>query len=75
MSAVPSPCRNLCRMHAATGWCEGCARSIEEIVAWGRADEAYKRAVWAQLPARAIQLQAAGLTLGLSLGEDGYPTK
>jgi predicted Fe-S protein YdhL (DUF1289 family) len=33
-------------------YCMGCLRTIEEIVAWGKADDDYKRAVWAELPRR-----------------------
>jgi len=50
--AVPSPCVNICRMEAATGWCEGCLRTLPEIAAWGGLSDADKRAVWALLPAR-----------------------
>jgi predicted Fe-S protein YdhL (DUF1289 family) len=39
-------------MNPANGYCEGCLRSIDEIVAWTRLDDAGKRAVLAQLPAR-----------------------
>jgi predicted Fe-S protein YdhL (DUF1289 family) len=49
---VASPCINVCRMDAATGWCEGCLRRIDEIAGWGRLDDDAKRAVLAQLPAR-----------------------
>ena len=49
---VPSPCTNVCRMNDASGWCEGCFRSIDEIVAWAVLDDAEKRAVWRQLEAR-----------------------
>ncbi|MBX3605540.1 MAG: DUF1289 domain-containing protein [Piscinibacter sp.] len=49
---VPSPCVNVCRMNAATGWCEGCLRTLDEIAAWSTLDEAAKRAVWKLLPAR-----------------------
>ncbi|WEF31896.1 DUF1289 domain-containing protein [Pseudoduganella chitinolytica] len=49
---VPSPCVSLCKMNRATGYCEGCLRTIDEIVAWANASDDYKRAVWAQLPAR-----------------------
>ncbi|MES3012934.1 MAG: DUF1289 domain-containing protein [Pseudomonadota bacterium] len=49
---VPSPCTNVCRMNAASGCCEGCYRTIDEIVAWGRLDDAAKRAVWRQLELR-----------------------
>ena len=49
---VPSPCINVCRMVPETGLCQGCMRTIEEIVAWGKADDAYKRAVWAEIRRR-----------------------
>ncbi|WP_295641848.1 DUF1289 domain-containing protein [uncultured Methylibium sp.] len=49
---VPSPCNSVCRMSATTGWCEGCWRTLDEIVAWGRLDDAAKRAIWLQLGAR-----------------------
>jgi predicted Fe-S protein YdhL (DUF1289 family) len=39
-------------MNRDTGYCEGCLRSIEEIVAWGSATDDYKRAVWARLAER-----------------------
>jgi len=52
---VPSPCVNICRMEPATGFCEGCARTIDEIAAWGQLDDEQKRAVWAQLPGRRAQ--------------------
>ncbi|MBP7667871.1 MAG: DUF1289 domain-containing protein, partial [Burkholderiaceae bacterium] len=38
--AAASPCINICRMHASTGWCEGCLRTIDEITTWGRLDDA-----------------------------------
>ena len=59
--SIPSPCISVCRLHPATGWCEGCARSIDEIAAWGRLDDAGKRAVWALLPARRARLGLAPL--------------
>jgi len=30
----------------------GCLRTLEEIIAWGKADDNFKRAVWAELPHR-----------------------
>jgi predicted Fe-S protein YdhL (DUF1289 family) len=53
---VPSPCINVCRMVPATGLCEGCMRTIDEIVAWGKADDDYKRAVWAEIRRRETQI-------------------
>jgi predicted Fe-S protein YdhL (DUF1289 family) len=50
---VPSPCRNVCRMDPASGYCEGCLRTIEEIAGWSSASDEDKRRIWAQLPQRA----------------------
>jgi predicted Fe-S protein YdhL (DUF1289 family) len=49
---VASPCVNICRMDAKSGYCEGCRRSIDEIASWSSYSAAQKRAVLAQLPAR-----------------------
>lgn len=51
---VPSPCVNVCRMDAHSGWCEGCWRSIDEIAAWSRLDEAARRALWPVLMRRQV---------------------
>ena len=49
-----SPCVSLCQMHAATGWCRGCLRTLDEIAGWSRLDNTRKYAVLHQLPARRI---------------------
>ena len=49
---VASPCVNVCRMDATSGYCEGCRRSLEEIASWSAYSPAEKRAVLAQLPVR-----------------------
>ena len=46
---VPSPCINVCRLDETSGLCVGCRRTIDEIAAWSRLDDAQKRAVWARL--------------------------
>jgi predicted Fe-S protein YdhL (DUF1289 family) len=51
---VPSPCLSICRMDAATGWCEGCFRTLEEIAAWGGLDDDTKRALWHLIEQRAL---------------------
>jgi predicted Fe-S protein YdhL (DUF1289 family) len=56
-SPVPSPCINVCKMSSATGLCVGCLRTIDEIVAWGRASEEDKRAVWAEIRRREAQIE------------------
>ncbi len=49
---VVSPCIDVCRMNPATGYCEGCARTIDEIASWSSYSPAQKRAVLALLPER-----------------------
>lgn len=51
-TSLPSPCISVCRMHAASGWCEGCARTLDEIARWSTMSELEKRAVWKALPLR-----------------------
>jgi len=50
--AVESPCVNICRIDPATGWCEGCARSLDEIARWSSTDDADRQAILDALPAR-----------------------
>lgn len=49
---VPSPCISVCRMDAASGLCEGCLRTLDEIAAWSAMGDADKRAVWARIEQR-----------------------
>jgi predicted Fe-S protein YdhL (DUF1289 family) len=53
---VPSPCINVCNMVPHTGLCEGCMRTIDEIVAWGSASDDEKRAVWAEIRRREARI-------------------
>jgi uncharacterized protein len=41
-------------MDPATGWCEGCLRTIDEIAAWGTLDDAARREVRAALLRRRL---------------------
>ena len=49
---VPSPCINLCKMVPATGLCEGCMRTIDEIIGWSSASDESKRAIWQEIRRR-----------------------
>ena len=49
---VPSPCINICQMVPETGLCQGCLRTIDEIMAWGSASDDAKRAIWAEIRRR-----------------------
>lgn len=51
-TGVASPCVGVCKMDEATGWCQGCLRSIDEIAHWGLYDDDEKRLVLSALPAR-----------------------
>lgn len=52
MSAVPSPCINVCRMEPVSGLCEGCYRTLDEIARWGATDDDDKRAILARIALR-----------------------
>ena len=56
--AVLSPCISVCRMHAASGLCEGCFRTRDEIAGWSAATQAGKRTVWKAIVQRMAALQA-----------------
>jgi uncharacterized protein len=51
-AAVASPCTSVCRMDPRTGWCEGCARTLDEIADWSVMSDDDKRAVWEALARR-----------------------
>lgn len=52
MRHPPSPCTGVCRIDAATGWCEGCRRTLDEIADWPMLSRGEKRAVLERLPGR-----------------------
>ncbi|MBB3711020.1 hypothetical protein FHS00_000573 [Limimaricola variabilis] len=49
---VESPCVKLCTIHPETRLCLGCARSMDEIAAWGRMSAEERRAIMDDLPHR-----------------------
>lgn len=55
-AAAASPCIDVCRIDEATGWCEGCQRTLDEIAAWPRLADDEKRAVWRELHERRRRL-------------------
>ncbi|NMM26726.1 MAG: DUF1289 domain-containing protein [Glaciimonas sp.] len=52
---LPSPCINLCKMDDASGLCQGCRRTIPEIIAWSQASENDKCAMWQAIQRRTAQ--------------------
>lgn len=49
---IPSPCVGVCSMDEATGFCQGCFRTIDEIRQWWDLDRAGKVEVVKQAQAR-----------------------
>lgn len=51
-STPVSPCIGVCAIDDDTGFCRGCARTLDEIAAWGGFGKADRDAVWSLLPGR-----------------------
>ncbi|MEM1363251.1 MAG: DUF1289 domain-containing protein [Pseudomonadota bacterium] len=49
---IASPCVKLCVIHPETRLCTGCARSIDEIAAWGTMTHEARVEIMAELPSR-----------------------
>jgi uncharacterized protein len=49
---ISTPCTKVCAVDGRSGLCVGCGRTLQEIAQWGALDEAARKAVMAQLPAR-----------------------
>lgn len=54
---IESPCIKICVIHPEARLCTGCLRSIDEITQWSRMSAEERRAVMAELPERAPQIQ------------------
>jgi uncharacterized protein len=51
---VESPCNKVCQIHPETRLCLGCARSIDEIGAWGSMTPKMRSDIMADLPNRTV---------------------
>ncbi|MFA7268307.1 MAG: DUF1289 domain-containing protein [Sterolibacterium sp.] len=56
---IASPCNKCCQIGKTTGLCLGCYRSIEEIIAWNRADDQAKSLILAAVAERRRHLENA----------------
>ncbi len=54
---IESPCVKLCAIHPEEKICVGCYRTLAEIGGWSRMSPEERRAVMAELPARAPRLK------------------
>jgi len=59
---LKSPCIGVCRMQVATGLCEGCQRTLDEIAAWSSLDDEGRHVVMRLVRARRVA--ARGVTVG-----------
>jgi predicted Fe-S protein YdhL (DUF1289 family) len=57
--AVASPCTRICAIDPASGYCTGCLRTIDEIAAWGAADDRWKQSVLDRLKRRSLRRDGA----------------
>jgi predicted Fe-S protein YdhL (DUF1289 family) len=55
VDAVASPCNSVCTMNATNGLCEGCLRTIDEIIGWSTMSDEEKRDVWDALTLRQFE--------------------
>ena len=49
---APSPCIGICDIDPASGFCQGCARTADEVAIWRDATPDRRAAIWRALPAR-----------------------
>jgi uncharacterized protein len=56
---VPSPCVSVCRMNGATGLCEGCWRTLDEIAHWSTMDDEARRVVWLHIDQRIAETSSS----------------
>jgi len=54
---IASPCINLCKM-SADGLCQGCFRTLDEITAWSRSDDAARHDILTAVAQRREQLKS-----------------
>ena len=52
MSTIESPCILVCAIDTETGFCLGCARTLDEIARWSSMSAEERMAVWALLADR-----------------------
>jgi len=56
-TAIESPCILVCVIDSESGYCLGCARTLDEIARWSALRQDERQAVMALLPARHEKLK------------------
>ena len=52
---IPSPCRYICQMDPVAKLCQGCYRTIDEITAWSKLDNAARREILSKIDERRLE--------------------
>jgi uncharacterized protein len=55
---VESPCVGVCIIDEASGLCEGCLRTLDEVAVWGSSTAEQRRAILAAVAARGAAAEA-----------------
>lgn len=58
MASMESPCVRICVMDPVSGLCRGCARTLDEIVAWGTMTPDIRRTIMRELDQRMARVAA-----------------
>ena len=56
---IASPCIDVCKMDEASGLCQGCYRTLDEIAAWAGAGDPEKILILAAVAQRRSRLDSA----------------
>ena len=54
---IASPCINVCKMEGQTGLCTGCLRTLDEITAWAKCDDARRLEILADVARRRLKYE------------------
>lgn len=78
MSDVPSPCNRVCTIDLDTGYCIGCARTLDEISAWAMITDAERQKIVDALPARlagraAVMCSSCGAQFACGANDRDHP--
>jgi predicted Fe-S protein YdhL (DUF1289 family) len=49
---VASPCIKACKINTETNLCNGCLRTLDEIIVWSKASNSTKLAIWSRIEER-----------------------
>ena len=54
---IATPCIKVCVVDGESGLCMGCWRTLQEVAAWARFDDATRTAILAELPSRSNRVK------------------